>query len=402
MFFADRVPPQARNAYEKDAVAGALTAAMSGLTGPFVAVIARDTLQATDFQIALLSMSGVAGHLFAIYWAKMIEGRRKMPFAVTAYAIARVPLLFMCLANSRFTFVGLTIAVNLLTSVAAPAYSALMREIYPDSDRARVMGYVRALNWVVLIAATGLASWLLGTLTYKVVFPVAGLLGIAGALVFGRIPSRDASGDADVGHIEFFRDSLSILRDDRPFLWFSAGVFMFGFANFIALPVWTIYQVDVLGVRTQWAGLYSITVQLSTLVSFLYWGGYVDRSRPEKSVALQTVITIAVPLIYCVSSEPWMLLPAMLVWGVVCAGTELSYMRGVLYYAPAKRVAQYQALFMVLMGLRGIAGPYIGTALLHSGLLTMRGVFMLEAVLLVVAVGIQVVALRKYGREKAI
>lgn len=400
MLFSDRVPPQARRAYEKDTVAGMLSAAMSGLTWPFVAVIARDTLRASDFEIALLSMSGVAGHLFAIYWAKMLEGRRKMPFAMTAFSIARVPLLLICLANDHYKFVGLMIAANVLNSVAVPAYSALMREIYPDGDRARVMGYVRALNWVVIIAVTALASWLLGVVSYKYVFPVAGLLGIAGALVFGTIPSKDASGDPNVGHIEFFRDSVSILGDDKPYLWFCAGVFIFGFANFIALPVWSIYQVDVLGVRTQWAGVYSITVQLATLVSFLYWGRYVDRTIPGRAIIVQTAITILVPLGYCWSSEPWMLLPSMLVWGVVCGGSELAYMRGVLYYAPADRVAQYQALFMVLMGLRGIAGPYIGTALLHTQVLSMKGIFLLEAVLLGVGVVVQYVGLRRYGLKR--
>jgi predicted MFS family arabinose efflux permease len=397
MFFSSRVPPQVRYAYKKDAIAGTLSAMMIGLSGPFVAVIAREKLHASDFEIALLTMSGVAGHLFAIFWAKMLEGRRKMPFAVTAFSIARVPLLLAFLARTHWSFVGLFITANLLASVASPAYSALMKEIYPDSDRARIMGYVRAVNWVALIAATAIATWLLGVVGYRYVFPIAGLAGIAGAIVFGKIPSKDASGDPDVGHFQFFRDSVSILRDDRPYLWFCAGVFMFGFANFIALPVWTIYQVDVLGVGTQWAGIYSITVQLATMVSFFYWGAYVDKSPAEKAIVAQTVITIAVPVVYCLSSKPWMLLPAMLAWGIVCAGSELAYMRGVLHFAPAKRVAQYQALFMVSMGVRGIVGPYIGTALLHSGLLTMKGVFALQGALLVVAVVVQLVGLKRYG-----
>ncbi len=401
MFFSNRVPPQFRQAYKKDAISGTLSAAMIGLSGPFVAVIARDKLHASDFEIALLAMSGVAGHLFAISWAKMLEGRPKMPFAVTAFSIARAPLLLAFLARTHWSFVGLFIVANLLASAASPAYSALMKEIYPDGDRARIMGYVRTVNWVALIAATAIATWLLGVIGYQYVFPVAGAIGIAGALVFGKIPSKDASGDPDISHIQFLRDSFAVLRDDRPYLWFCAGVFVFGFANFIAVPVWTIYQVDALGVGTEWAGIYSVAVQLATMISFLYWGSYVDKAPVEKSIMMQTMITIIVPVVYCLSSKPWMLLPAMLAWGVVCAGTELSYMRGVLHFAPAKRVAQYQGLFMLLTGVRGIVGPYLGTAFLQSGLLSMKGVFALQGFLLVVAVFIQLVGLRRYGSRAA-
>lgn len=381
-------------------MSGALSATMSGLTGPFVAVIARDTLQATDLQIAILSMSGVAGHLMAIYWAKLLEGRRKMRFAVTAFSIARVPLLFVCLADTHWKFIGLIIAMNLVSSAASPAYSALMREIYPDSDRAKIMGYVRVLNWAVIIAVTALASWLLGVVSYRIIFPIAGVVGIAGAIVFGRIPSKDASGDSDVSHVQFLRDSISILRDNPPFRWFCAGVFMFGFANFVALPLWTIYQVDVLGVRTQWAGVYSVTVQIATMVSFFYWGPFIDRTRPEKTIVAITAMSVCVPLVYCLSSSPWMLLPAMPIWGIICGGSELSYMKGVLYYAPADKAAQYHALFLFLMGVRGIVAPYIGTALLQYKLLTIKEVFMLHAALLLVAVLVQLVGIRRYGGDQ--
>ena len=51
MFFAKQVPPGARDAYSRDAWAGILSAAMGGITLPFIIVIARMTLKASAMEV---------------------------------------------------------------------------------------------------------------------------------------------------------------------------------------------------------------------------------------------------------------------------------------------------------------------------------------------------------------
>lgn len=395
VFFANRVPPKARDAYRKDAMSGILGAVMMGLTGPFVGVIARKTLNASSFEIAVLSMAPVAGHLFALVWANVMEGRPKMPFAMWSWIVSRSLFFLTPLAQAPGRFVGLISTQNFVASVASPAYSAIMKEVYPDSDRGRIMGYARVCTIGMYVIVTAIAAPLLKGSNYVYVFPIAGVFGVVSAVWFSRIHSADASGDSDVSPTEYIHGGLLILRDDPGFRWFCAGIFMFGFANFMATPLYVIRQVDI-GVDTQWAGVYSMVAAIIMTVSYFYWGPCIDKRRPEAVVAVQAAFWALIPLIYCMASRPWMLLPSTLISGVMGAGAELSYFTGVLHFAPKDRITQYQGVFLSLMGVRGIVAPLLGAALERS-VLPMKGVFVLSAAMILVSVVIQIVGMRKYG-----
>lgn len=395
VFFANRVPPKARDAYRKDTISGMLGAVMLGLTAPFIAVIARKVLHASAVEIAILSMAPVAGNLFSLLWANIMEGRRKMPFAVWSWIAARSIFFLTAFARSSGLFVGMISAYYFIASIASPAYSAIMKEVYPDGDRARIMGYARVCTIGVYVLITAVASSLLGGDNYRIVFPIAGLFGIASVFSFARIHSVDNSGDSSVSLARFIRDGLLILRDDPGFRWFCAGIFIFGFANFMAQPAQTIYAVEI-GVDTRWAGLYSILSASVMIVAYFYWGAYTDRRRPEAVVALQAGCWAAIPLNYVVATEPWMLIPTALISEVLGAGIELSYFTGVLHFAPPDRITQYQAVFLSLMAIRGMIAPFLGAVLQKPELLGEKGVFIVAAALILVSVVVQVIGMRKY------
>ncbi|MGB9619612.1 MAG: MFS transporter, partial [Armatimonadota bacterium] len=173
-------------------------------------------------------------------------------------------------------------------------------------------------------------------------------------------------------------------------------VFVFGFANFLATPIYTVYQVEI-GVDTTWAGVYSIIAALTMTASYFYWGPYTDRRSPQVVLAVQTLCYATIPLIYCFATNPWMLLPAMVVSGVVNAGLELSYLTGVLHFAPEDRVTSYQGVFLSLMGVRGMVAPLIGATLQQSGALSARAIFLMSAALMVISVVVQAIGIRRYG-----
>ena len=393
------VPPDARRAYRRDATAGILGAVMSGLTGPFVAVIARKTLRASALEIGILSMAPVAGYLFSLVWANMMEGRRKMPFALWSWVVGRALLVLCIFATDSSSLIAIFSAMYFIGSIGQPAYSALMKEVYPDGDRARIMAYSRVCTVGAFVAVTAIASGLVKGDHYRYVFPVAGVFGVISAFVFARIRTTKADGDSEVPLHRFVGSGIMILRDDPGFAWFCAGIFVFGFANFLATPIYTIYQVQI-GVDTTWAGIYSIVAALTMTVAFFFWGPYTDRKRPEGVVAIQALVFASIPIIYCFATRPWMLLPATLVSGIINAGLELSYFTGVLHFAPEERITSYQGVFLSLMGLRGIVAPFIGAALHQSGALSTRSIFGLSAAMIVSSVVVQVVGMRRYGRAR--
>ena len=383
---------------------------MAALTGPFVAVVARYTLHATDLQMALIAMAPVGGHLFSLFWANLMEGRRKMPFAVIAWIVSRALFGLFFFVTSAPVFVIVYLLLNFGASVAVPAYSALMKEIYPDGDRAKIMGYVRVWCFVAYLIVTPAAGWLLklDDQAYRYVFPLAAIFGVVSALIFNKIPTQQRTGDSSVPLHSFLWSGLKILRHDRGFRWFSGAIFIYGFANFMVSPVYAMYQVDYLGVDTRWAGVYSTVSSLSLIVAYFYWGSYIDRRKPERVIAYQALFYAGIPLGYAVATEAWMLVPTAILAGVLNAGVDLAYFNGVLHFAPTQCLTQYQAIFAVLMGFRGIVAPLLGAYLVKNHVLglagghvdSMRTVLLLSAALILVSVLVQFAGARRYGTLK--
>lgn len=396
MFFANRVPPVAREAYKKDAASGMLGAVMVGLTFPFFGVIARDTLKASDFEIGLLTVSPVAGYLLSLVWANMMEGRPKMPFAVWSWVAGRVLFLLAALVVTPGWFVAMVAAFWLLASMSGPAYAALMKEMYPDSDRAKIMGYARVCTLGVLAIVTVIAGPLLKGYNYRWIFPVAALFGLAAAWSFNRIPTARETTGSRSSFPAFMWSSVRILAEDGGFRWFCGGIFVSGFANFMAAPLFTIYQVDVLHVDTRWAAAYSVVAQVVSMFGYVYWGSYIDRRSSHRAVALSALMLGLIPLAYAGATEAWMLLPVMVLGGFVGSAIELAYANGILEYAPPERITHYQAVFASLMGVRGLIAPFLGVALKNWLDASWQQMFGLIAALILSSYLVQCAGIRRF------
>ncbi len=398
MLFADRLPPKIRGIYKRDATAGMLGALMFGMAIPFFANIARHTLKASEVEIGIIMMAPVGGNLLSFVWANMMEGKRKMPFAVVSWVAARALLCTAFFITSAHWFVALVAVFWVITSIAGPAYSALMKEIYPDSDRGRIMGYVRVLSFFVIAVSTLAAGPLLQTFGYRYVFPFVGLFGVAAALAFHTIPTKETTGDPNVPNGEFFLNSMRILREDGGYRYFCGGIFISGFANFFASAIFVIYQVDRLGVGQSWTAVYSFVTLMLSMTAYYYWGHHVDRKSPTRLLLLCNLIFASVPLIYCVATQAWMLLPAMVLTGFAFAGYDLAYFNGVLHYAPKDRITQYQAVFAFLMGIRGITAPFMGALFVKWHWLSMQQVFIIAFILTLLSCPVLMIGERKYRK----
>jgi hypothetical protein len=396
VFFANRVPPEARDAYSKDAMSGILGAVMSGMTVPFFIVIARYRLHASQLEVAFLTMAPVAGYLLCLIWANMMQGRRKMPYAVWSWIIARCLLFAVLFATCSGVFVGIVVLFWLICSIAQPAYSDLMKEVYPDGDRAKIMGYARVCTAVSGLILIPIAGKLMEHVSYRCVFPVAAVFGVISALVFGRIEAKQASGGPQIRLHRFVADSIRLLVEDKGYLWFCAAIFVFGFANFVAAPAFVLYEVDVLKAHEFRQSIYALVGSAIATVSYFYWGRYVDRRTPARVVAWQMFAWAFIPLTYLAASQWWMLLPAKVLSGFVGAGADLAYLTGVIYFAPPDRVFQYQAVFMTLMGIRGVAATMIGGIMLQWHVASMPATFALSAALTFASVIVQVVGYRRH------
>jgi MFS transporter, DHA1 family, inner membrane transport protein len=432
---SERVPGEARDVYRLDRNAGLLTGAFMGSVFPFVGVLARERLHAPEWQLSLMAAAPFLGALAALFYANAMEGKPKLPFVIRPALLGRLLIALCVFAVSPLWFALLVGGAQLLMSIGGPAYAAVMKQVYPDRERGRIMSFTR----VALMLTQSLIALPVGFLlkygsfgdfaAYRYVFPIAACFGIAGSLVFSRIgrvvpetashPDEDARGHpltlwgvrehlvqrlhpttlrqslADTW--QFLIGTFAILRTDRAYRWFAMSVFVYGFGNLMLVPLYPIWQVDRLGLSTDSVGLLVQLQQITGLFAYFYWGRFVDRRGPLLAVIINTLVTAAVPLVYLASRDAWTLAPAYLFMGIANAGIDLAYFNSILMFASERTVSRYQALHSFLLGVRGSIAPFAGAGmktLADAGGVDLKWLFLFSAVIIGIGALLQAAGLR--------
>ena len=367
------VPDEVWYNWRWDLLAGIFSGVYQGAIWTFALQLARGKLHATGNEMALATAAPAIGFLFATFWARQMEGRSKLPFVTLTWLISRglfafTPLLVQG-AHSTALFVGLICATPILFSVSTPAYTAIMKEIYPDALRGRLMSYIR----IGMAGAMLLSSRVMGLLQesatfhldYRWMFAIGGVFGIGTAVAFQQLhlPPTDSTAVPPPMH-HFLRDTFRILIHNKGFRWFTTSVFIAGFGNIVANTYYPIYQVDVFHIRpTQIATMQNVS-SLLMLFSLFFWGWYMDRFGSLPTVLFACLILCITPLCYALGNRIEWLYVGAAAGGIATSGIELGYLNTTLMFAEPGRAAQYQALHSSFFGLRGTIAPLLAIPLL--------------------------------------
>lgn len=392
--------PQTQAAWKWDIATGILAGIYQGCVWTFVARVARADLHATYANMGWIAAAPALGYVFATVWARQMDGRSKMPFVFWTWLFARGAFMLAPLLHSRTQFVLLVCSTPFVFSVSMPAYTAIMKDIYPDHQRGRLMSYVRmGMSVMTLLAALLMGRLLDHGLSWKVGFFFGGIVGALSAVTFSRI--RVPAGDDNFGERmstrQFFADTVDILRRNPGYRWFSASVFVSGFGNLMATTLYPIYQVDIFHItNTQVANMQNIA-SLATIIGFFFWGGFLDRRGPLATVLVALGFNLAVPLLYANGGSLTALYAASASMGLCVAGIDLAYLNTTLLFAEPGKAAQYQALHSSFFGIRGSIAPQFAIPLMRG--IGFQASFMTSFAIIGAGVWLQMISMRDYRRQ---
>ena len=372
------VPREALHSLGWDVAAGACAGIFLGMTMPFLTRIARAELHASDFAIGVMNAAPFVGNLLAPVWARQMEGKAKMPFVQVSWITGRSLLLLMPLAATAWGFVGIIALLLFISTISSPAYTSLMKDIYPDRARGQLMSYVR----IIVQALTFFSTLITGRLMDRGVgfgplFAVAGVAGILAAVCFRNVrplaSTAAPSPEPPKPLYNFFLDMLDILKENQSYRWFALSVTLYGFGNLMAWPLYQLYQVEHLHIRsTQIANLTNVT-SLCAMAGSLFWGRFIDRHGAAQTVFRAILLISTISVVYFFAHSVTLLYAASFLAGFGMAGIELSYTASILNYAEHGKAARYQALHSLLLGIRGVLAPLVALPLLR--LVGYQGVF---------------------------
>ena len=392
--------PAVRRAVRIDMSVTLLFAVCSGLTVPFTGLILRRDLGASPFQLSVLGAANAACLLLSLALARVVDSRRPLPWVVWPTFIARGLFLVVPLVKTPWPFVGMLVTGTLLGTLVTPAQTALVALVYPPAERGRALGSVRIAGAAVGIALAGVAGQIVGWLSWRWVFPAAGLIGMAASLRQRRLPVPDAQAARDdrPGLAEAWR----ALREDDRYRRLLVSAFVFGSGVWLMQPATPILLADVVQATTTQVGLLAGAGALAALAGNVLWGRLVDRRRSLRALRAVYVVGMLAPIAYAFcASIPSLVVGAALAESLMATGLDLVWMLAVIEFAGPGRTAQYAAIASTLAGIRGVIAPLVGAALIET--LGLQALYAVSAALMgggAVLIGRQVRAAQQAAHQK--
>ena len=394
MFFDRRIPCESRSQYHYDSISNVLNGVFLGLVLIFLPVIAR-RMGASGKQIALITAAPFIGFLFSMFWDRFSEGRKKVPFVSGICVLGCSVFFATSFVAGPLTMVAMVLVFHLIWSMKLPAYAGVMREIYPDKDRSRLMGYTRVKMALAMIIAAYVGGHLIQAYGYKYVFPLGALFGILSAFAFKRIKCVDEHIHVRAGKKFPLVEALDLLKENKAFSRYLCILFLFGFGNLMAMPLYTIFLVDVLDIPNATVGKLGALFSLMWMISYFAWGEYMGKRHPLMVIPLVISSLALVPLTYFFATNIWYVVFAYAMLGIASGGLELAWFSCPLYFAgPNKELAsRYMAVNTTFNGIRGVIAPFVGIGLMY--ILGIKAVFAIAFILMLVAA----ILMRSFSRK---
>jgi predicted MFS family arabinose efflux permease len=357
--------PDAQRALRVDVWVMLLFTVFTGLTSPFTGLILRRDLGATPLQLSVLGSAGAACLLLSVALARLIDCRRPLPWVVWPGFVARALFLLAPLIHSPWPLVGVLVAGTALGTVMSPAQTALVQQIYPPAERGRALGTVRIVGAVVGVALALLAGQILGWLSWRRVFPIAGLVGMAASLWQRRLPMPAQPLVRDPRPA--LADAWRAVRDDHGYRRLLISAFVFGSGVWLMQPATPLLLADVVHASTAQVGVLAAAAAIASIGGNLVWGRLVDGQRSLKALRVVYTVGTCVPVIFALSAmRPSLVIGASVAESLMATGLDLVWMLAVIEFAGPGRTAQYAAIASTLAGVRGVVGPLAGAALIET------------------------------------
>jgi predicted MFS family arabinose efflux permease len=330
----------------------------------YIPVVMR-RLGASSDLLAFYTAQTYLGSILTSFSIVLMRQRRTKSFIVLCWVLSRSLFLLFALVTQVHWLLVVTALFWLLETFPSPGYTRIIQVIYPEKIRGQVIAVVRLGMVAAILLTTPLAGWALDKLSYRVLFPVAGLVGMFAMWIFNRLEVNE--GPLPPRQTRSLASLWALVRHNRPFAIHLLAFAIYGLGGLLGYPLYAIVQVDRLHLSYTEIGFLGFAQSSAWLLGFLIWGRMVDRRGGLPVLSVNLLISVLVPISYIWASAGWMLLPAFIVQGLINAGVDVGLISTCIQLAEADKVVEYAAVQATVVGLRGMITPFLGAGLLRLG-----------------------------------
>ena len=356
-------------------------------------VLSKD-LGATPLQITCLIALKPVVSLFSPYWSALIYKRpdRLRSNVALASLIGHAPFFFLPLYSQPWFLVGSGALFLMMKRGIIPAWMEILKRNVPEGKREKTFSMGSTLSYfggVVLPIAFGRlmdlepGSW-------KLLFPLTSLLSLAATGFLMRLPAEVAPRDIPRFKIKEslirpWKNSWNLLKTRPDFMRYQLGFMLGGSGLMLMQPALPVFFIGELNLSYTTLAIAIATCKgIGFISTSRIWASLIKRMGIYSLSAGVTLLAFLFPLILLAAKfqVSWIYV-AYLVYGVMQAGSELSWHMSGPLFARDEDSSAYSSTNVIAVGVRGLFAPICGAILCKQTspalALLLGGVFCLAA-----------------------
>lgn len=379
------------------------------LAAPFIGIFAVK-LGASDFQVGLLSSGpALVSLLSMIPGGRFIDGQPHKRTVVSRFILAhRLFYLFVaCIPfftqdKRAWLFVFAVAIMNIPASIANIGWQAFISKVIPMDRRAEAFAArnrLMNLAGTLVVLITGRVIDIMGyPRGYQVTFACAFLFSLGELWVLSHVdepvadepmtkqreairtqsgestgdpaksdapaPGERAAGAETRQGLAGVKTAIrEVLSHDR-FVRYTLASIVFYLCWQTPWPLFTLYQVKVLGANNTWVSLLNLTNTGGTLLGYGFWARKCNQLGNLTTLFLSSLGIFIVPVAYAVSKSLVTVAVFNLLTGAIFSGVNLALFNQLLEVTPEKSKATYIAYYTTAVNGAAIVAPMLGVSLL--------------------------------------
>jgi len=360
-----------------------MAVALGALEGGVVGVVVKNQFDGVaepvwvNLAVALVAGAPAFANVVSLSISGLAEGRDKTAWVSVLMALTAIFLILMALAP--VTAAGLVL-ITLSTIIARLAWAgvitlraAIWRANFPRHVRAQITGRITVIYSLIIAmtaAVIGLVmSWWPDA--WRLMFPVAGVLGLIAARRYQRIRIR-LGGRLRRSEIHQrqhrkggqFRAAFGILAADRWYRRYMLTMFAFGSGNLMVIALLVIILNEQFGFARVEQMLITTSLPLIGVAVFTpIWARRLDAAHILDYRARQAwsfVLAVGLFAVATIAGQSWLFWVGALALGAAFAGGKLGWNLGHNDFASDDQSTLYMGIHVTLTGIRGLIAPLAG------------------------------------------
>jgi len=349
----------------------------------------ENTLLALLFQFSLMLLT------FAVLFNSILKySKNKKRLMLLTGIITRLPLVFIAFfpqnlleytynQSFHYIFLGIFFLYYFSTPIIFPIINLMLKTSYRYENFGKLFSYATSINKFVVLISTFLFGVLLDydMFAFIYVYPIMGILGILSIFLLSRISYKTVVYSAEIQsytlHIfSSVKSMIKILKSNKKYFNFEVGFMLYGLAYNSSITIVTIFFEKDLLLNFSSNAFYKSFFNILAIIMMPFFGKIIGKINPLK-FSIFTYWSLLGYLLFILLTQyfPYFieikgitiyatLVVAFIFFGIFTATMSLLWAIGSSYFCEPDDAAEYQAIHLTFVGVRGCIAPLFGVFLL--------------------------------------